>query len=59
MIIFTVLTLILSLLIMITAFAIAIGGASFIIIFGDVIVCIVFIGIILRTISKKRKDKKE
>ena len=58
MILFTILTLILLILTVITLAAIAIGGAGFIIIFGDVIVCIVFITMLIRFLAKRKKKRK-
>lgn len=55
MILFSILLLILLLLIVITVVAITVGGAGFIIIFGDVIVCIAFIVLILKFLWKRRK----
>ena len=58
MVLFTLLALILIVLAVITVFTIVTVGAGAIVIFGDVIVCGVFIGIILRYILKKRKKRK-
>lgn len=54
MILFTILLTILIILVVITVSAIAIGGSAFIVIFGDVIVCIVFIVLIMKWLLKRR-----
>lgn len=38
-------------------FAVSVGGAAFIIVFGDVIVCIVLIVWLLKHLSKKNKKQ--
>lgn len=55
MLIFTILTLILVLLMLFTVVTIATVGAAGIIICGDVIVCMVFIGLIIRFLWKRRR----
>ena len=55
MIIFTILLLVLMLLIAITVVLVSIFGAGFIVIFGDVIICIVLIVWILKKMIKRRK----
>lgn len=55
MILFTILLLVLMLLIAITIVLASIFGASFIIVFGDVIVCIVLIVWILKKMIKRKK----
>ena len=55
MILFITLALILALLVTITVLAISIGGASFIIIFGDVIVCIFIIIWIIKRLYWRRR----
>ena len=56
MILATILTIVLVLLAIIVITAVAIGGTAFIIIFGDVIVCIAIIaGIILWLVKRKKK----
>ena len=54
MILLAVLILMLLFLVIFTVFAISVGGATFIIIFGDVIVCITFIVLLIRHLIKKR-----
>ena len=55
MILFIILALIVALLVTITVLAISIGGTAFIIIFGDVIVCIfIILWIMKRLFGKKR-----
>lgn len=55
MILFTVLLLIALFLIIFTVGTIAIGGATFVIIFGDVIVCIALIIWIIKKLTKRKK----
>lgn len=55
MVLFTILALILLILVVITIVAVAIGGAGFIIIFGDVIVCIVLIALLIKLLAKRKK----
>lgn len=55
MILFTIFTIIMILLIAFILFVVTTGGAAFAIIFGDVIVCIVLIGFVLKLILKHRK----
>lgn len=57
MFLFLVLLITLIILILITAFVIGIFGAGFIIIFGDVIVCVLIIAWIIKKIISKKKDK--
>ena len=54
MVIFTLLLLITLVLVVITAIVISIGGALGIIIFGDVIVCIVILIWLMKKILKKK-----
>lgn len=53
MILFTILALVALFLIIFTVVAVSIGGAAFIIIFGDIIVCIAIIVWIIKKILKK------
>jgi hypothetical protein len=55
MILFCILALILLILAVIVVAAIGIGGAGFIVIFGDVIVCMVFIALLIKFLMKRRK----
>ena len=55
MILFTILASILLVLVVITVSAIAIGGAGFVIVFGDVIVCIVLIALLIKLIAKRKR----
>ena len=55
MILFTILLLILLILTVVTVLAISIGGSAFIVIFGDVIVCIFIIVWIIKKIFFKKK----
>ena len=55
MILFTILAIILALLVILTVAIISVVGAGGIIIFGDVIVCIVFIALLMKFLIKRRK----
>ena len=55
MILFSILALTLLILTIITVVAISIGGAAFIIVFGDVIVCIVLIALLIKILMKRKK----
>lgn len=55
MVLFTILLLTLTLLTVLTVAVISVGGAAFIVIFGDVIVCIVFIVFIMKWLLKRKK----
>lgn len=56
MILFTILTIMLLSLIAITVIAVSIGGAAFIAVFGDVIVCVfLLVWIVKKLVSKKKK----
>lgn len=57
MFLFIVLAIILAILVTITALVLAVGGAGFIIIFGDVIVCVFLIGWIMKKLTTKKKRK--
>lgn len=39
--------------------AVGIGGAAFIVVFGDVIVCAVFIVLLIKHLTKKRTKKRK
>lgn len=54
MILFTILLIIALILVTITTLAIAVGGSAFVIIFGDVIVCIVLIAWIMKKLIKRK-----
>lgn len=54
MVLFTLLLLIALILIVTTLIVLSVGGAVGIILFGDVIVCIVFIALVLKKLLKKR-----
>lgn len=54
MILFMILALTLILLVAITVIAISVGGAAFIIVFGDVIVCCFIIGWIIKKLFFKK-----
>lgn len=55
MILFILLLLMLLLLTVVTVFAISVGGSAFIILFGDVIVCIFIIVWIMKKLLKSKK----
>lgn len=57
MILITILALILILLVALVIMAIAVGGSTFIVLFGDVIVCAAIIGWIIYKLAQKRKKK--
>jgi hypothetical protein len=54
MILFLILLLIVILLTAITVFAISVGGTAFVILFGDVIVCIFILVWVMKRLFKKR-----
>lgn len=54
MVLFTLLIMIALILIVATLIVLSVGGAVGIILFGDVIVCIVFIALVLKKLLKKR-----
>lgn len=54
MFLFIILLLILLILTVITILAISVGGAAFILLFGDVIVCIFIIAWIIKLLAKRR-----
>ena len=58
MILFITLLIMALLLAVFTVFAIAIGGSVFIVVFGDVIVCIFLIVWIVKKLFKKKPKKK-
>lgn len=58
MILFMTLLIMALLLAVFTVFAIAIGGSVFIVVFGDVIVCIFLIVWIIKKLFKKKLKKK-
>ena len=57
MVLLTILALILLILAVTVILAVSLGGAAFIIVFGDVIVCAVFIVLIIRLIIKRKTHK--
>lgn len=57
MVLFTILLLTLALLIVFTVAIVSAVGAAGIVVFGDVIVCIVFIVLLIRFLAKRRKNK--
>ena len=59
MILFLILSLILIALITLTIIVLAAGGTAFIVVFGDVIVCIFILAWIIKKIFFKKKDKED
>lgn len=59
MILFLILSLILITLIALTIIVLAAGGTAFIVVFGDVIVCIFILAWIIKKIFFKKKDKED
>lgn len=55
MILLTILSIIALLLTAIAVISIAVGGTAFVLVFGDVIVCVVFIVLLIKYFHKKRK----
>lgn len=58
MVTFTILTIILIVALAIAAVALLIGAAGFFVTFGDVIVCVALITLLVRFLIKKRKGSK-
>lgn len=59
MILFLILSLILIALIALTIVVLAAGGTAFIVVFGDVIVCIFILAWMIKKIFFKKKDKED
>ena len=59
MILFLILSLILIALIALTIIVLSAGGTAFIVVFGDVIVCIFILAWIIKKIFFKKKDKED
>ena len=57
MFLFTILIMIAVILLAFTVLTISIGGAAFIIIFADVIVCVVLIALVIKALTGKKKKK--
>lgn len=57
MFLLTMLVIIAVILLVLVVLAVGFGGAGFIVLFGDVIVCIGFIALIIRAIIKKRRKR--
>lgn len=57
MILFTILAIMCIIAMIIGVIILATGGAAFIIVFGDVIVCLIFIGLIIKWLFKSKKKK--
>ena len=54
MVLFTILLLMVLILTLITAFTIAIGGSVFVVIFGDVIVCVFILIWVMKKLFRKK-----
>lgn len=57
MVLFTILLLTLALLMVFTVAIVSAVGAAGIVVFGDVIVCIVFLVLLIKFLAKRRKNK--
>lgn len=57
MILFTILAIMCIIAMVIGVIVLATGGAAFIIVFGDVIVCLIFIGLIIKRLFSRKKKK--
>ena len=57
MVLLTILALRLLILAVTVILAVSLGGATFVIVFGDVIVCAVFIVLIIRFIIRRKRHK--
>lgn len=57
MILFTILAIMCIIAMVIGVIVLATGGAAFIIVFGDVIVCLIFIGLIIKGLFKRKRKK--
>ena len=55
MVLFLILLLTIIILLAIVVIAVSVGGSIFIVVFGDVIVCIFLIGLIIKHLLKRRK----
>lgn len=55
MILFSILVLMTLLLMVVTVVALSVGGAAFIVIFGDVIICVFILMWIIKRLWKRRK----
>lgn len=54
MLMFTTLVVMLAVLVLSVIFAVSVGGAAFILVFGDVLVCALFVALIMKYIIKKK-----
>lgn len=57
MILFTILAIMFTIAMVIGVIMLATGGAAFIIVFGDIIVCLIFIGLIIKCLFGRKKKK--
>lgn len=57
MILFTILAITCIIAMVIGVIILATGGAAFIVVFADVIVCLIFIGLIIKSLFKRKKKK--
>ena len=57
MILFTILAVMFTIAMIVGVFMLAAGGAAFIVVFGDIIVCLIFIGLIIKCLFGRKKKK--
>lgn len=57
MILFTILAVMFIIAMVVGVIMLATGGAAFIIVFGDIIVCLIFIGLIIKYLFGRKKKK--
>lgn len=55
MILFTILALIALILTILAVTILSVGGTAFIVIFGDIIVCVVLIALLIKFLAKRKK----
>ena len=59
MILFSILAIVLLLLVVISVLLLSVGGTAFIVVFGDLIVCALFIGLLIKFLFKRKKGRKK
>ena len=59
MILFSILAIVLLLLVVISVLLLSVGGTAFIIVFGDLIVCALFIGLLIKCLFKRKRGRKK
>ena len=57
MILFTILLITLTIIAIVSVLVLSVGGAAFIVIFGDLVVCMAIIIWIMRLLAKRKKKK--